>query len=172
MMWWEILLVVLAGLILLFSAYFLIVKLRYNTVTKNVANVFRKMFKNANIDMLHSGDIYQMEVQTEKRYLIKLIDINPRYELIITNADRVVINENAKEWRGSSKPHFVSGIRRFMKYEQTDKNIIKIVLIYPNCHNITKYTNESDAFKVKKNQKIDGLYFIKFGNLEEFLRKH
>ncbi len=172
MLWWEILLIALAGFILLFIVYLGIKRIRYNIVMKKISDAFEITLENPSIKELKCNDVYQMEVESEKKYLVKLIDMNPRYEIIITNADRVVINADVKDWKRSTKPHFVSGIRRFMSHEKDNKNLVKIILIYPGCHNITKYINESDVFKAKKHQKIDGLYFIKFADFEEFIKNH
>jgi len=167
MEWYEILIMILA-VILLMSIFFLGFRiLRYKNTKKIISNIIKEKYPDINLKMYKQDNIYQFEFETDKRYLIKLLDINPKNEVIITNSEKVVINDDIKGWKRSTKPNFVAGIKEFIKM----KNAIKIVLIYPDCHNITKYINESDVFLAAKFQKIDGLYYIRFGELIEFLNK-
>ena len=125
--------------------------------------------KEPNITLKNNKDIYQIAVKSSIEILIKIIDMSPKDEVIITNSSKVVINDDISGWRKSSKPNFVSGINEFIKLK-TENESIKIILFYPDCHKIIKYKNESDVFVVEKNQKIDDIYYLKFQELEEFMK--
>ena len=125
--------------------------------------------KKPNITLKNYRDIYQIAVKSSIEILIKIIDMSPKDEVIITNSSKVVINDDISGWKKSSKPNFVSGVKEFIKLE-TENESIKIILLYPDCHKILKYKNESDVFVVDKNQKIDDIYYLKFKELEEFIK--
>ncbi|HOO44208.1 MAG TPA: hypothetical protein PKU69_03965 [Bacillota bacterium] len=166
MEWYEILLVVLTSFIFLFFLQDMIKRSRYAKIVIKITSVIKERFDAHQLHIHHAEDAYQFEFGG---YLIKLIDMNPANEVIITNSDRVVINHDIKNWKRSTKPHFVAGMKEFMEYQVPGTDLTKIVLIYPSCHNITKYINESDCHLVEKYQKIDGMYFIKYQDLKEFL---
>jgi hypothetical protein len=171
MEWYEIVLLVLAILLVFAITLLGIQILRYKTINENIEKVIKKHYPNIEITKYKAQMIYQLEFETEKRYIIKLIDMKPQSEVIITNSERVVVNDDIKGWKRSTKPNFVAGIKEFIKIESKSE-LVKIVLIYPNCHNITKYINESDVFLVKKFQKVNDIYYLRFRDLAEFLEKH
>lgn len=166
--WYEVVILILA--IILFIAISLLGFriLRYKNIKETLSSIIKEQFSDIELKSYKPDNIYQFEFETDKRYLIKVIDINPKNEVIITNSEKVVINDDIKGWKRSTKPNFVAGIQELIKI----KDAIKIVLIYPNCHNITKYINESDVFLVDKFQKIDDLYYIRFRELADFLNSH
>ncbi|MDC7242605.1 MAG: hypothetical protein PQJ44_01170 [Sphaerochaetaceae bacterium] len=170
MEWYEILLILIALIIIIYVLIIVFSKIRYRNILKAVTSVINNQYPNANIITKSPEDIYQIGFIQEKEYLIKIIDMNPKHEVIITNSERVVINDDIKGWKRSTKPNFVDGIKDFMKYNNNNE-LIKIVLLYPSCYNITKYINESDAFKVKEFQEIDSIYYLRFKNLIKFLKK-
>lgn len=170
-MWYEYLLGILGLIIVILMFYFGFRILRINIVRDRIKEIILSEHHNVEITTHKVNYLYHLEFVKEKQYLIKVIDINPRYEVIITNSDKIVINDDIKNWKRSTKPHFVPGVREFFKLE-TDIPTVKVIVVYPNCHNITKYINECDAFKVDKYQKVDGVYFIKFPELGDFLKKH
>jgi len=171
MKWYEELLIILAIFIAITIILLGIKILRYKKLNDNIEKVIKENYPDVKIVKHVAQMIYQLEFKTDKLYLIKIIDINPKNEIIITNSEKVAINVDIRGWRRSSKPNFVAGIKEFIK-KKSNIETVKIVLIYPNCHNITKYINESDAFKVNSTKEIDGLFFVKYTELGEFLKKH
>lgn len=169
MQWWEYILLALAISCVLVVVYIVMSKVKYRNIIENTSKLISNVFSNAKIETFRAEDITQITFNHHKDYSIKLIHMNSRHEVIITNSDRVIVNENIKDWKRSTKPNFVKGMREYFKSNSND-NHIKIVLIYPDCHNITKYLNESDVILVERFQKIDNVYFIKYSDLEEFLR--
>ncbi len=171
MEWYEILIIALSGLTIL-----IVLQITYKIIRfKNVINKLKLLISESKSDIdittFKQSNNHHIEFTDTKKYIIKIIDMNPFYEVIITKSDKVVINDDIRNWRRSTKPHFVPGMEDFISLNKTDKNIVKIVLIYPGCHNITKYINESDAHVVEKFQRVDGIYFIRYGELKEFLAK-
>jgi len=172
MKWYEILIIGLTVVIIIYIMQLVYRKMRYNNIIFKISSIISNMGNHEAIKAHHVNNYFNIESKQGKNYRFKIIDMNPFHEVIITNADNVVINENISDWKRSTKPHFVPRMKDFINNEKNDSQIVKVVLIYPGCHNITKYINESDAYIVEKFQRVDGLYFIRFNNLEEFLTKH
>lgn len=172
MEWWEIGLLILAILLVMFTIYVGLKRMRYQGIIERFKEKLNQMGIEAEVMSFQPTDLYQIKLLSDKTFLFKLIDMNPRYEVIITNAEKVVINDDIKNWRRATKPRFVSGIKPFIKTQDKDPSVVKVILIYPGCHNITKYINESDCYLVDRFQKIDDLYYIKFEELGDFLKKH
>ncbi|MBI9009753.1 MAG: hypothetical protein JEZ05_06965 [Tenericutes bacterium] len=171
MKWYEIVLLILAIAIVASMLLLWIKTLRYKTIIENIEKKIQGIYQNVSFTRFKANMTYQTEVKTDKLYLIKIIDMNPHHEVIITNSEKVVVNDDIKGWKRSSNVEFVAGMKEFMNLK-SEKELVKIVLIYPNCHNITKYINESDAYRVEYNKKVDDLYFVKYTELEQFLKKH
>jgi|AntAceMinimDraft_17_1070374.scaffolds.fasta_scaffold167824_1 hypothetical protein len=171
MEWYEIILLVLAFLLVI-SMFLLGIKiLRYKTLNENIEKVIKEYHPDVEVVKYKAQMTYQLKFRTDKLFLIKIIDMNPRNEVIITNSEKVVVNDDIKGWKRSSQVSFVAGIKEFIDMK-SELELIKIVLIYPNCHNMTKYINESDAYKVDNSKKVDDLFFVKYTELGDFLKKH
>ncbi len=167
--WWQILLIVIAGLTLTYILYNYLIKLRNKNIINKTIEVINTSLENPEIELYSFDNLYQIKVLSNKKYLIKILSMSPKHELIITNSNKAIINDDPKNFKRSAKPDFVPGIKEFSNLN-LDKEYVKINLIYPDCHNITKYINESDVITVNTNKKIDDIYYIKFNQLEEFLR--
>lgn len=104
-------------------------------------------------------------------YLVKVLYFNPKHELIITNPHYWCINQNIKNWKRSSKPVLVEGVKEFQDIKaSSDISIHKIAIIYPYCYNITRYLNESDVEIVTPKKSAYGVYFVRFNELEVFFK--
>ncbi len=109
----------------------------------------------------------------DKDIFIKVVNIRPKHELIITNSHKWGINPHVKNFKRSSNLNFVEKTREFIKLTGSqDKEIMKVAFINPDCHNIVKYLNEADAITVDENNPVDGVYFVKSANFQDFLKKH
>ncbi len=172
MQWWEILLLVAALMLVILTIFLGLKRIRYQGIIERVKESFKQAGIEGEVSTFHPDDLYQIKLVNERTYLFKIIDMNPRYEVIITNAEKVVINDDIKNWRRATKPRFVSGIKAFIRESKQDLTVVKIVLIYPGCHNITKYINESDCYLVDSGQKIDDLHYLRFQDLKDFMKKH
>jgi len=118
------------------------------------------------------GKTYHYEVETESKvYLIKVSQFNPKHELIITNQYYWCVNENIKNWKRSSAPDLISGVRDFVDLKiDLEKPVVKVSLIYPDCHNITRYLNESDVELVTYKKSAYGVFFIRYSEIELFFK--
>jgi len=168
MEWYEILIIALAALIIFFGFPEIWKYARFHKIVRKTTDLINSKGIKA-VTTKKQNNAHHLEFSNDKEYLIKILDMNPTHEVIVTNTDNVAINEEIKNWKRSTKPHFVPGMRQFITENKNSAKHVKIVLIYPGCHNITKYINESDAHVVSKFQKVDGTYFIRFADLEEFL---
>jgi len=167
----EIALIVLAVIIGIAIVFNLMKEYRYMKIIESVKTILSDHFGHGEVMEHNQEHPFHVEYKDDLTYLFKVVDLNPNHEVIITNADNVVINKDIKEWKRSSHPHFLPGMKEFLKYQDEAKTLVKVVLIYPDCHNITKYTNESDCYIVKDFEKVDGLYFVTFNKLRDFLKK-
>jgi len=114
---------------------------------------------------------FHMTAETEDEvYLIKIVDIPETNELIITNPLFWCINDKPSSWKRSTKPRLVPGVEEFMAYvpETEDRKHVKIAIVYPNCRSISHYINESDVEIVSYGKKVEGVYFIKMNELNDF----
>jgi hypothetical protein len=169
MEWYEILILVIALSLVIYMTVIAVRIIRYKVIVENITNMIKNDYPDAKIETFKINDVYHLRVITNKEFLIKIIDMNPNHELIITNSEKVVINDDIKNWKKSTKPNFVDGIKTFIKLT-SDTNPEKIVIIYPNCHNITKYINECDVYKVSKFQKVDSLLYVRYNEFQEYLK--
>jgi len=103
-------------------------------------------------------------------FLIKVLPMNPAHELILTNRYFWCVNDDPKNWKRSSKPHLVPGVKAFLDdTPATSKRVVRIALIVPACHNVTRYLNESDVETVKPEKPAEGVYFVPFDRLTDLL---
>jgi len=167
----EISVIAIIGFLVIVMIFNLFKEYQYMKIIESVKKTFAGYFHHGEVIEHNQEHFYHVEFKDGRTYLIKLVIMNPKHELIITNSDNVVINDNIRGWQRSTKPHTIFEMKEFIRYKKEDKSIIKIVLIYPNCHNITKYTNESDCYIVPEFKKVDGLYFIRYNQLINFLKK-
>ena len=118
----------------------------------------------------HASSPFQIQIETENRvFVIKIIPFSINHELIITAPKSWCVNESPKAWKRSSTPELVPLVSGFMDYKPSfDKKTVKIALIYPGCHNITRYLNESDVELVSYSKQVYGIFFIRFHELDDY----
>jgi len=118
----------------------------------------------------HEASSFQIQIETENKvFLVKIIPFSLNHELIITAPKSWCVNESPKAWKRSSKPELVPLVSEFMDYKpNVDKKIVKIALIYPGCHNISRYLNESDVELVSYAKPVNGIYFIRYRELDDY----
>lgn len=171
---WTKLAIIASVLALVYIVFVIMTKRQViKTLHKIKANL-QFIDENAKIDLFDYDNSFQIMFETEKElYLIKVLNINVKQELIITNSHKWGINKNIKNFKRSTAPFFVPLVPEFLNYESPSKKLVKkVALINPNCHNIVKYLNESDAITVNHEKPIDGVYFVKYNNLRDFFKKH
>ncbi len=118
----------------------------------------------------HDSSSFHIQIETENRvFLVKIIPFSINHELIITAPKSWCVNKSPKAWKRSSTPELVPLVSGFMEYKPDfDKKIVKIALIYPGCHNITRYLNESDVELVSYTKPVNGINFIRFSELDDY----
>lgn len=105
-------------------------------------------------------------------YLIKILPFRPDHELIVTNPTSWCINDKPRDWRRSSRPETIPGVAEFLAWKpQSDLPLVRIGVIVPNCHNITRYLNECDVEIVKPGDLVYGSYLMRVSDLHDFLAK-
>lgn len=123
------------------------------------------------IAVLDLGDLFHFSYSKNGiRTIVKVIHSKEDYEFIITNSNKWTINTDPKKWTRKTKPVFIESAEDFIKYK-SDEPLRKIVVIYPDCRRIIRYLNESDTVIVKQNDNTNGVHFVKFSELKEFLEK-
>ena len=163
----KILLPIILGIVIIYIVFSIIHKKQILKRKQVVSNAILNSYPNATIDF---GNLVKVHFE-DTEILIKMIQMNPRYELILTNPKKWVINENPKEWRMSGNHQFVEGVRSFVEYQNPEKKVIKIALIYPQCYNISRYINESDVVLVKNQEKVDQIYFVDYPSFQDLIEK-
>lgn len=143
----------------------------YDKRKKRINDIFKNHFMEEIINWHHDRHLFQIDIETDKAvYLVKIVPIGFQNELIITNPTYWCINSDPAEWKRSSKPKLVEGVKPFLEFDpKIDKPTIKIALIYPGAHSISRYLNESDVELVDYKKAINGVFFVRFGELDDFL---
>ena len=101
--------------------------------------------------------------------LVKLVKFYIKSELIVTNKYFWCINDNPKSYNRSKKPVLVSGVKEFYNHQRdTNKIVIKLGIIYPDCHNKTMYLNECDVVKITPKTNCYGFNIITENEIEEY----
>lgn len=139
-----------------------------------ISNQIKSCFFNEEIHLeLSNKSPYQFKIETKDCiYLVKVIHFHSSYELIITNPNFWCINSNPKNWKRSSVPVLVEGVKAFQNISlTTNKKVIKAAIIYPDCYNILMYLNESDVELVTYKKQAYGVYFVLFNEIDLFFRK-
>jgi hypothetical protein len=105
-------------------------------------------------------------------YFIKVLPFHPAHELIVTNPTSWCVNDKPRDWRRSSKPNLIPGVADFLSRKPAGNlPIIRIGVVVPNCHNITRYLNESDVEIVKPGDLVYGAYLMRLSDLQDFIAK-
>jgi hypothetical protein len=111
-----------------------------------------------------------MNESIDKLFLVKMVRMSQSEELIITNRHFWCVNDNPGAWRRSSKPNLVTHVAPFVDYQSnTNKKVVKICVITPDCRNITRYLNEADVEVVKPMDVVWGVHFVRIGDLADYL---
>jgi len=113
------------------------------------------------------------EAETEAvLYLVKIVPLAGGAELILTNRLYWCRNDDPMNWKRSTKPSLVDGVAAFLdEAPATAKRVVKIALLYPTAHNVTRYLNESDVEVVTPRTSVDGVHFVPFDGLADFFSK-
>jgi len=166
--------VILAGSLILVSllAYFTIKFFLDKSRHEAIVEVFRQTLPRVELKK-PSDKFYDYFFENlESQYLIKVLPFDLHHELIITNKYYWCMNADLKGWKRSTVPDLFPGVKAFVDFSpKTNLKVIKIALIMPDCHNITRYLNESDVAKVNPKDLVYGVYFVKAVELQRFFPK-
>lgn len=123
------------------------------------------------IAVLDWGDLFHFSYSKNGvKTIVKVIHSKEDYEFIITNSNKWTINTDPKQWTRKTTPVFIESAEDFINFK-SDEQLRKIVVIYPDCRRIIRYLNESDTVIVNLHDNTNGVHFVKFSELKEFLEK-
>lgn len=102
----------------------------------------------------------------DKVFLLKVVPFNSSNELIVTSKYYFCIaNESFSR---NTKPNTIKRMKEFMDLSyETDKKVIKVLVLNPSALRIIKYINECDAVKVMPTDDIYGVRIVSLTNLEK-----
>jgi len=166
--------IILAGSLILVSLviYFSIKRYLEKKRHRAIVEVFRQTLSRTELKSPSEKFYDYLFEYQENLYLIKVLPFDLHHELIITNKYYWCMNADLKGWKRSTIPDLFPGVKEFVDFApKTDKKVIKIALIMPDCHNITRYLNESDVAKVNPKDLVYGVYFVKAVELQSFFPK-
>ncbi len=167
-----IIVVVLAIIVLVTLLYWVLTRRIAHRRRQTVQTALQSLFSD---NIIRPSDVSYFDFAIEQgriRYEIKILPFDLKHELIITNPTYWCINADLKNWRRSTIPTLVPGVKEFMNYRVPfEGSIIKMGLIYPDCYNITRYLNESDVATVRFTDCVYGAYFVKFSEMASFFSK-
>ena len=149
----------------------------YNNYGDKMFGIFRKIKKEEFEKFLEKpviksdNKIYDFRYEDDKKvYLFKCVRISPSHEVIITNKYYWIDNDNIKEYKRSKKPNLINGVKELKDYiYETEKKVIKVGVIYPFCHNIIMYINESDVVKVDPKRNCYGNRMVMIDDVKEVI---
>jgi hypothetical protein len=171
-MFWEYFIPAVALFLALVIAANLIMSFKYKKTLENIRLELLRLLPGSEVDIFDRDSTYQFSVERDNiKMIIKLIMAQDDYEFIITNINRWTVNNNPKQWTRKSKPIFIEGADKFVNYSEADKTVKKIVLIYPTSKRIIRYLNESDTVSVNTEDNVGGISFIKYNEMEKFLKQ-
>jgi len=126
-----------------------------------------------NADIVVSHDRLSLHVAgLKQQYLIKIMPFQPAHELIVTNPTSWCVNDKPRDWRRSSKPILIPGVADFLAWKPLENlPLVRIGVVVPGCHNITRYLNECDVEIVKPGDLVYGAYLMRLADLQDFLAK-
>lgn len=166
--------IILAGSLIVVSliAYYTIKLVADRNRSNAILKVFNETLPQINlVKVTEKFFDYRFEFNSTL-YLIKVLPFDLHHELIITNKYYWCMNADLKGWKRSTVPDLFQGVKEFVDYNPTTKlKVVKIALIMPDCHNITRYLNESDVAKVLPSDLVYGVYFVKSVELQSFFPK-
>lgn len=170
-MFWEYFIPSIVLFIALVVSANVFMRARYKKTLETIKSELLRLIPESSVDIFDRESVFQIAVENDKeKIIIKLIMAQDNYEFIITNINRWTVNHNPKQWTRKSKPIFIEGADEFVNYTETDKSIRKIVLVYPTSKRIIRYLNESDTVVVNTEDNVGGISFIKYNELEKFLK--
>lgn len=78
----------------------------------------------------------------------------------------------ARVGRSYPNKEYLTELKPFLiKEYSSEKNIRKVVILYPTTEVLLKYVNESDIINLTQNDIVYGTQIIKFNDIDEFLIK-
>lgn len=167
----QVLIIIAIGFALLVVLILILASISKVKNSKIIHDKFVDIFGDNAVHVVN-GQSHQYEIETDAMiYLIKVIHFNSKHELIITNPYFWCVNESIKNWKRSSAPNLISGVNEFVDMKvKSSKQVVKVGLIYPDCHNITRYLNESDVELVTYKKSAYGVYFVRFSEFNLFFK--
>ena len=145
-------------------------KLQKKHMRTEIEAAVRPFFSNIQFSWHPDSHFYHLEFSTEDTsYLVKVVRINPSHELILTSPRSWCVNANPRDWKRQSRPDLIPGVETFLNYRlDNPRQQVKIALIYPGCHNISRYLNESDVELVSWQKPVNGIHFVRRDELPNF----
>jgi hypothetical protein len=149
---------------------FAIHRLQKKHMRTEIEAAVRPFFSNIQFSWHPGTHFFHLEIQTEETsYLVKVIRMNSNHELILTNPRYWCVNDNPRDWKRQSRPNLIPGVESFLNYRlENSQQPVKIALIYPGCHNISRYLNESDVELVSWQKSVNGIHFVRKDELPDF----
>lgn len=168
---WDILIMSIVVFIVLVFSVKVVIRIKYVNTIKNISAKIKEIIPDGRIILYDREDIYQIQIEEENLItLVKVILSREEYEFIITNSNKWTVNNNPLQWTRKSKPMFITNSEDFINIKNADLPIRKIVLIYPACKRVIRYLNESDTVMVTEKDKVMGINFVQWFDLEKILK--
>jgi len=148
-----------------------LVKAEYFNSIKKIAKSLQQLKPESEFKVFGRDEIYHIEIcDSHLKYLLKIVKSKAEYEFIITNSEKWIVNQSPQQWTRKTKPIFIDNSKEFIDLKDEVSNLVKIVVIYPSCKRIIHYLNESDTVIVKEEDKVNGIHFVRYENVEKFIK--
>lgn len=167
---WHVLIISFIFFICIFILADLFGKLKYKKTINEISNKIKELTNTEDISLYNRNDIYHIHFKVnDLTFYLKLVFSTYDHEFIITNTNKWTVTDNPKQWTRKSKPLFIEDSDSFINLRKDDKDVRKIVLIYPTSKRVIRYLNESDTVIVNPKENHLGIHFVSYINLEEVL---
>lgn len=135
-------------------------------ITNYLINILTKKGYKVSVSKTKQHDYI---IESEKKlYLVKLIMANNRNEIVMANAQRWYLNAMRDSTKASKNIRIASEIVPLVTYDVTsNKELVKVFLIYPGAGKIVKYVNESEIIFVTPKINCWNYKVINYGDIEE-----
>lgn len=120
-----------------------------------------------------NNKLYDFILENENNIIyIKYISIPKNSSITINSKTTWCLRYGGGNRAGRAYPNkeYLSDLTNFLKKDfVTDKNVRKIVLVYPSTEKLLKYINESEIITVKQSDIVYGTQIIMFNSIDQFL---
>lgn len=161
---------VLLALVMILYVYHIYPKKALRKVVDEVTQIMGQNSVEYRLELI-KNKVCDFQLETQDALIIfKVVTLSGGTEIQINNKTMWQLNQGMTLGKAPQSQKMLSGIASFMNAEfMADKPIQKMVIVYPNAHNILMYINECEMVFVNPNTNVHGVKVIRYKELAPVL---